>query len=112
MGNAYKRYEETLVAATPAVVLTVPAATSAIVKSIWVANNAGSSTNVTITFSPAGTGTHYLVPLAALASKAYVDYAASISGGPLVLETGDILRITSSQSDVYAVVSALLVDRS
>lgn len=112
MGNAYKRYEETLVAATPAVVLTVPAATSAIVKSIWVANNAGASSNITVTFSPAGTGTHYLIPLTALASKAYVDYMAATSGGPLVLEAGDILTITSSQSDVYAVVSALLVDRS
>jgi hypothetical protein len=112
MGNAYKRYDEALTATTPKVVLTVPAATSAIVKSIWVANNAGSSTNMTVTFSPAGTGTHYLVPLSALASKAYVDYMASSSGGPLVLEAGDVLTVTSSQSDVYVVVSALLVDRS
>jgi len=112
MGNAYKRYEETLVAATPAVVLTVPVAASAIVKSIWVANNAGASSNITVTFSPAGSGTHFLIPLTALASKAYIDYMAATSGGPLVLETGDILTITSSQSDVYAVVSALLVDRS
>lgn len=112
MGNAYKRYEETLVATTPAVILTVPSATSAIVKSIWVANNSGSSTNMTVTFSPAGSGTHYLVPLSALASKAFVDFTASGSAGPLVLEAGDSLTITSSQSDVYAVVSALLVDRS
>jgi hypothetical protein len=112
MGNAYKRYNETLVAATPEVVLTVPAATTAIIKSIWVANNAGASTNMTVTYAPAGVGTHYLVPLAALASKAFIDYMASTSGGPLVLETGDILSVTSSQSDVYVVVSALLVDRT
>jgi hypothetical protein len=112
MGNAYKRYDETLTAATPKVVLTVPAATTAIVKSIWVANNAGSSTNMVVTFSPEGVGTHYLIPTAALASKAFIDYTASVSGGPLVLEAGDILSVTSSQSDVYVVVSALLVDRT
>jgi hypothetical protein len=112
MGNAYKRYNETLVAATPKVVLTVPEATTAIVKSIWVANNAGSSSNMVVTYSPAGAGTHYLVPQAALASKAFVDYMALSSGGPLVLEAGDILSVTSSQSDVYTVVSALLVDRT
>jgi hypothetical protein len=110
MGNAYKRYNETLVAATPKVVLTVPAATSAIIKSIWVANNAGSSSNMVVTYSPAGAGTHYVVPTVALASKAFVDYMNS--GGPLVLETGDVLSVTSSQGDVYVVVSALLVDRT
>tara|TARA_R110000822_G_scaffold242793_1_gene371828 strand:- start:43 stop:375 length:333 start_codon:yes stop_codon:yes gene_type:complete len=110
MGNAYKRYDETLVAATPKVVLTVPEATTAIVKSIWVANNAGSSSNMVVTYAPAGVGTHYVVPTAALASKAFVDYMNS--GGPLVLEAGDVLSVTSSQSDVYVVVSALLVDRS
>jgi len=110
MANAYKRYNETLVAATPKVVLTVPEATTAIVKSIWVANNAGSSSNIVVTYAPAGVGIHYLVPTAALASKAFVDYMNS--GGPLVLEAGDILSVTSSQGDVYVVVSALLVDRS
>jgi hypothetical protein len=111
MGNAYKRFDEALTATVAKTVLTVPAATSAIIKSIWVANNAGSSSNLTVTFSPVGSGTHFLVPLASLASKGFVDYMASTSGGPLVLEAGDVLTVTSSQSDVYVVVSALLVDR-
>jgi hypothetical protein len=110
MGNAYKRYDEALTAATPKVVLTVPEATTAIVKSIWVANDAASASNMVVTYSPTGVGTHYLVPTASLASKAFVDYLNS--GGPLVLEAGDILSVTSSQSNVYVVVSALLVDRS
>lgn len=112
MSNAYKRFEKTLTAGTPAAVLTVPAATTAIVKSIWVANDSGSSSNLTVTFSPLGSGTHPLVPLSAVASKAFVDFTASNSAGPLVLEAGDVLTITSTQDDVYAVVSALLVDRS
>ena len=112
MANSYKRYEETLTATVAATVLTVPAATTAIVKSIWVANNGSSSSNINVTFSPAGSGTHYLVPLEAVAAKQYVDFLAGWNAGPLVLEAEDELVITSSQNDVYVVVSALLVDRN
>jgi hypothetical protein len=112
MGNAYKRFNETLVTATPKVVLTVPAATTAIVKSIWIANANAASTNITVTFSPGGSGTHYLVPSEAVASNVYVDLLAGWNAGPLVLEQLDALTVTSSQSTVYVVVSALLVDRS
>jgi len=112
MGNAYKRFEKPLVSAVPNAVLTVPAATTAIVKSIWVANADASSTNIIVTFSPGGTGTHYLVPLEAVAPNKYVDLLAGWNAGPLVLEAADILTVTSSQSNVYVVASALLVDRS
>ena len=112
MGNAYKRYEKPLTSAVANTVLTVPAATTAIVKSIWIANANASSTNITVTFSPSGSGTHYLVPLEAVASNKYVDLLAGWNAGPLVLEQLDALVVTSSQSSVYVVVSALLVDRS
>ena len=112
MGNAYKRFEETLTSAVANTVLTVPAATTAIVKSIWIANTNAASTNITVTFSPGGSGTHYLVPLEAVAPNKYVDLLAGWNAGPLVLEQLDALVVTSSQSDVYVVVSALLVDRS
>ena len=112
MGNAYKRYKETLTSAVANTVLTVPAATTAIVKSIWIANTNAASTNITVTFSPGGSGTHYLVPLEAVAPNKYVDLLAGWNAGPLVLEQLDALVVTSSQSSVYVVVSALLVDRS
>ena len=112
MSNAYKRFQKTLVAATANTVLTVPAATTAIIKSIWIANTNAASTNITVTFSPSGAGTHYIVPLEALAAAKYVDLMAGWNAGPLVLEQLDALVVTSSQSDVYVTVSALLVDRS
>ena len=112
MGNAYKRFEETLTSAVANTVLTVPAATTAIVKSIWIANTNAASTNITVTFSPGGSGTHYLVPLEAVAPNKYVDLLAGWNAGPLVLEQLDALVVTSSQSSFYVVVSALLVDRS
>jgi hypothetical protein len=112
MGNAYKRFQQPLVSAVANTVLTVPAATTAIVKSIWIANTNAASTNITVTFSPGGTGTHYLVPLEAVAPNKYVDLLAGWNAGPLILEQLDALVVTSSQSNVYVVVSALLVDRS
>ena len=112
MSNSYKRFPKTLVSAVANTVLTVPAATTAIVKSIWIANTNAASTDITVTFSPDGAGTHYLVPLEAVASTKYVDLLAGWNAGPLVLEQLDALVVTSSQSDVYVVVSALLVDRS
>lgn len=111
MSNAYKRFQKTLVATVPNTVLTVSAATTAIVKSIWVANSDAASTNITVTFAPAGVGTHYLVPLESVAANKYVDLLAGWNAGPLVLEELDTLVVTSSQSNVYVVASALLVDR-
>lgn len=110
MSNAYRRFEEELTATVASALLTVPAATTAIVKSIIVANENGGSSNITITFSPAGSGTHFLVPQSALASNKFIDFLAE--AGPLILEAGDILNVTSSQDDVYVTVSALLIDRT
>ena len=112
MGNAYKRFEKTLTSAVANTVLTVPAATTAIVKSIWVANIGVSSTNITVTFAPDGAGTHYLVPLESVAPNKYVDLLAGWNAGPLVFEEYVELFVTSSQDYVYVTVSALLVDRS
>lgn len=110
MSNAYRRFQGTLAATVPLAVLTVPAATTAIVKSIIVANESGGSANITITFSPAGTGTHFLVPLDALGSNKFIDFLAE--AGPLILEAADVLNVTSSQDDVYVTVNALLIDRT
>lgn len=112
MGNAYKRFDQELSAATPAVLLTVPAATTAIVKSILVSNTNGNSANITVSFAPEGVGTHSIVPLQSLAHNGYIDLLAGSNVGPLILEAGDILSVTSSRSSVFVVISALLVDRS
>jgi hypothetical protein len=112
MANAYKRFQKTLVSTVANTVLTVPAATTAIVKSLWIANSDAASTNITVTFSPDGSGTHYLVPLESVASNKYVDLLAGWNAGPLVLEGYDELFVTSSQDYVYVTVSALLVDRT
>jgi hypothetical protein len=112
MANLYKRYFKAFTGATTENLLTVPAATTAIVKSIIVANATGGSINVTAAFSPLGTGTVSVAPALAVAANSYIDLLAGKVAGPLILESTDILKITSSATGLNVTVSALLVDRS
>jgi len=82
MSNAYKRFQKTPSATIPLIVLTVPAATAAIVKSIWIANIGVSSTNITVTFAPDGAGTHYIVPLESVAPKQICRPLGRLERGP------------------------------
>ena len=112
MANLYKRYQHVFTGANTTDLLEVPAATTAIVKSIIVANATGSSINATCVFSPLGTGTVTIAPALAVATNAYTDLLAGKVAGPLILEAGDILKITSSAANLNVTVSALLVDRN
>jgi hypothetical protein len=112
MANLYKRYQTVFSGATTADLLTVPAATTAIVRSIIVANTTGSSINVTAAFSPLGTGTTTIAPAMAVSTNTYIDLLAGKVAGPLILEATDILKITSSAANLSVTVSALLVDRN
>lgn len=112
MANLYKRYYKAFSGATTENILTVPDATSAIVKSIIVSNTTGSSINVTAAYSPLGTGTITVAPALAVATNAYVDLLAEKVAGPLILEATDILQITSSAANLNVTVSAMLVDRN
>jgi hypothetical protein len=112
MANSYKRYPVTLTAATPATLFTVPAATTAIVRSIWVTNSGGASATIKVSFAPGGSGLHYLTFNTTVNAGEYYDLIGTKPTGPLILETGDIFRIESSASSVGVVVSALLVDRN
>ena len=108
MSNLYKRFLTTLTAATPADVLVVPAATTAIVRSIIISNVSGSAAVVTLTIAPSGAGSHMLVPALSVADDDYDE----ILTAPLNLEAADILKITSDQSSVTVTLTALLVDRN
>lgn len=112
MANSYKRYHQVFSSATTTDLLTVPAATTAIVRSIIVANNTGSAIDVSSVFSPLGSGTVVLAPTLSLAANTYTDLLSGKVAGPLILEATDVLKITSGASGINVTVSALLVDRS
>ena len=112
MANLYKRYYNSFSGATTESLLTVPDATTAIVKSIIVANPTGAAINVTAAYSPLGTGTLTVAPSLAVAANSYLDLLSGKVAGPLILESTDILKITSSAANLNVTVSALLVDRN
>ena len=112
MANSYKRYTLVSTGSATSTVLTVPAATTAIIKSIIVANPSGGSISVSCSFSPLGVGTVVVSPTASIATLTYTDLLAGKIAGPLILEADDLLKITTSAADLNVTVSALLVDRS
>ena len=97
-------------AATETTMYTVPAATTAILKSLRVTNaNAGSS-NISIIQNDSGTTTDlYLYKEQALAANATEDI---FGGVPVVLESGDKLNVLSSVATVHFYLSYMEVDRN
>jgi hypothetical protein len=53
-----------------------------------------------------------VAPALAVAANSYIDLLAGKVAGPLILESTDILKITSSATGLDVTVSALLVDRN
>lgn len=112
MANLYKRYTLVSTGAATSTVLEVPAATTAIIKSIIVSNPTGSAISVACSISPQGTGEVVIAPTASMATLTYLDLLAGKVAGPLILEAADLLKITASAADLNVTVSALLVDRN
>lgn len=112
MANSYKRFPVTLVAATPATILTVPEASTMIVRSIWVSNPNLTPGLVLLESTRAPSGLTVLVPIQPLAAGQYMDLMSQAGSATLVLEAEDTLVLTSDISDINGYVSALIVDRS
>jgi len=97
-------------AATETTVYTVPAATTAILKSLRVTNANVGSSNITVIQNDSGTTTDlYLYKEQALTTNSSVDI---FGGVPVVLESGDTLRVLSSAATVHFYLSYLEVDRT
>ena len=112
MSNSYKRYHANLTAATPVSFFTVPGATTAVVRSMWVTNHGAGAATIKAYFIPVGESVHYLTFSLSVAAGEYYDILGTRPTGPLILESGDILGIESSAGDVGVVASMLLIDRN
>ena len=111
MANQYKRFFATEVPASTATITTIPAATTAIVKSVIVSNDHAANTAlVTMLVAPSGTGVLTVEPAKTIQPDSSEDLLSN--RGPLVLESADILKIKPSAGDIDVTVSALLVDRN
>jgi hypothetical protein len=110
MANKYLRKYLTPSAATETTIYTAPTANNAIVSSLRVTNDNASTTNLAVALYPEGGATPYK------ALKAYVLPPSQtmdvFSGVPLIMQAGDILKVTSSVADVDFWLSYLEIDRT
>ncbi len=108
MANKYFRKVLIPSAATETTIYTVPAANSAVVRSLRVTNNGSGTAQITVTHTGTGT-TYYLQKDRALDVNGTFDV---FSGIPCILEGADNLRVTSSVAGVNFYLSYLEMDRA
>lgn len=90
--------------------LEVPAANSAVLRSLRVTNNGSESTLITVTQYDSGSVTAtYLLKARALAVSQTFDV---FNGIPCVMEAGDVIKVTSSAASCHFYLSYLEMDRN
>jgi hypothetical protein len=110
MANKYLREVVVPSAASETTLYTVPAANTAVLRSLRVTNANASRTNITVSQYTNGTGTeHFLLKSYALAPDSTLDV---FNGVPCVLEAGDVLKVESSVATVHFYLSYLEMDRN
>jgi hypothetical protein len=110
MANKYLRKHLTPAAATETTIYTAPAANTAVVSSLRVTNRNASPTALSVNVYPSGGATAFaLLKTYSLPTNQTMD---AFSGVPCILETGDVLKVTSSVATVDFYLSYLEIDRS
>jgi hypothetical protein len=110
MANKYLRKHLTPAATTETTIYTVPDANTSVVSSLRVTNrNAGAAT-LSVNVYPSGGATAFaLLKSYSLPTGQTMD---AFSGVPCILETGDVLKVTSTVATVDFYLSYLETDRS
>ena len=109
MSNKYFRDHLVPSAATETDLYTVPAANTAILRSLRVTNANASDTEVTISQYDSGGSEVYLLKSYPISPDGTIDV---FNGVPCVLESGDKIAVESSQATVHFYLSYLEVDRN
>ena len=110
MANKYLHEALRPSAATETAILTVPAANTAVVRSLRITNAGASAASITVTQYDSGSATPtYLLRARSLLANQTFDV---FNGVPCVLEAGDVMKVTSSVADVNFYLSYLEVDRN
>jgi len=110
MANKYFREFLSPSATTETTIYTVPAANTAVLRSLRVTNAGSSSATITVAeYHNGDATTHYLLRAKPLAANTTFDV---FNGVPCVLEEGDALKVTASGASVNFYLSYLEVDRT
>jgi hypothetical protein len=106
MANRYKSYFVDLTTTNKTLIYTVPANTTAIVKTIQLTNETG-STNVQVYVTDSSASTEYEIAHITMAARSTDNFAF----GTIVLEAGDLIKIEAATANrVTGVISVLEIN--
>jgi hypothetical protein len=110
MAISYLRKYLTPAAATETTIYTAPDATTAVISSLRATNESANLAGLTVALYPGGGATpYYLLRAYSLPSNQTMD---AFSGIACVLESGDVLKVTSTQASVDFYLSYMQLDRT
>ena len=104
MSNSFVNAKLDLTTTDDTTLYTTPSANVAIVKSILISNDAGSSCNITVTLTDASSNVFSLFKTKAVASNATTELLTS----PLVVEESEILKVQASDANELHVIASIL----
>jgi hypothetical protein len=106
MGNVYTNAKKDLTTTSVTTLYTAPALTTSLVKSIIVSEDSGNADTITLTITDAESSpaTFSLYKTKAISANA----TAELLTQPLVLKTGEILKVTAATANRLHVVASIL----
>ena len=104
MANSFKNKKVDITTTDLTTLYTVPSATTTVVKSLLVTEDAGSGTTITITLVNASGAIFNLFKDKAIASKA----TSELLTQPLVMEESEILKVQAADANELHVIASIL----
>ena len=104
MANSFKNKKVDLTTTDLTTLYTVPSATTTVVKSILVTEDAGSGSTITITLVDSSGAIFNLFKDKAIASKASTELLTQ----PLVMEESEILKVQAADANELHVIASIL----
>ena len=104
MANSFKNKKVDLTTTDLTTLYTVPTATTTVVKSLLVSEDAGSGTTITITLVNSSGAIFNLFKDKAIASKATTELLTQ----PLVMEESEALKVQAAQANELFVIASIL----
>ena len=104
MANIYKNAKLDLTTTNATVLYTAPAAKTAIFKSMLVSEDSGNGDTITATLTDAATAVFSLFKVKAVAANTTIELLEQ----PLVVETGEIIKVQAATADRLHVVASYL----
>ena len=104
MANSFKNKKVDLTTTDLTTLYTVPTATTTVIKSLLVTEDAGSGSTITITLVDSNSNVFNLFKDKAIASKATTELLSQ----PLVMEESEILKVQAADANELHVIASIL----